>query len=1045
MAVRRTDQHVQIADRFWFRALILAVSCLVLAVNSPLRADDAADRYNLAAGLYRQGRWQLAADSFREFLTNHPQHARAETAQFYLGLALINVENFDAARTALRDYLKKYQQGEHRSDAMYRVAECSYLLNDLNAARGELRSFIERNPKHTLLEWALPYYGDALFRLGEFKAAAAEFEKALQEFPKGNLAEDAKFSLARAHEELKQDDQAIALYREIAANRQGARAAQAQLNLAARFFDAGKFQESLDMYAVFETDFATSNLRPLAQLNSGYCYYQLGQMQKAIEQFDKAAEHKSQATTARYWKALCLKQTADMNGAAKLLQSAYENDRDGPLAADALFQWAEIELRQKRFAEAGTRFLEFVERWPQDESAADSLHFAGEAALQAGRLDDAQKLIDRFDREYPKSDLKPNQDLLRGRLLEARGGQANLLASIAQFEKVTENKDQPRAQSLSRFYLARTHQKLEQHEQVLSVLKPLIAELDKLEPQAAGSSEFVDAYVLAGTSALHRDDAAAAVAATTRYLAVRPDGEFAMQALATRAKAEGKLDKKTEANTDLDAMKAKDANNPLYASTVHGMAESAFDGGDFAWSEQCFARLSDLGASSPQRVVGLSGRAWSLFKQEKFGDAAAAFARVSEEFPDHPELAPEADYQRAQALQLEGKWDEAAAAYGTVLTKYAPKTPSNEPNQVGAARFAYLSGLQQARALRRLKKIDEADAAYKSVLDHFPNPAQLPKLLDEWALLHYEAEKYDRADEIFRRLIAVAPDSDLADSARLSLVESDLFAGKLDEANTAITALLSSNRASPNVREVALHHAAGIALRQHRWKDARDQAEKLIAEYPKSKYRARAELEIAEAELRLDDGAGPQRRLLDLQASLKDASNIADDLPQRTDILLAETYFRQKDYKQVIKLAEEFRARFPESKLSYQMDEVLGRSYKSQAKFEEARAAFGRVVQSPDGKSSETAAKAQFMIADTHLSQNDYSNALKEYLKVYHLHAIPEWQAPALYQAGQCDEQLQDWKGALTSYETLLKEFSESKYANMARARLPAVKQRAGG
>ena len=61
----------------------------------------------------------------------------------------------------------------------------------------------------------------------------------------------------------------------------------------------------------------------------------------------------------------------------------------------------------------------------------------------------------------------------------------------------------------------------------------------------------------------------------------------------------------------------------------------------------------------------------------------------------------------------------------------------------------------------------------------FVNRQNLDRILDEWALLNYEAQRYEKADDLFRRLIEQVPDSDLVDNARLSLAESDLLADRL--------------------------------------------------------------------------------------------------------------------------------------------------------------------------------------------------------------------------------------------------------------------------
>ncbi|NOX55825.1 MAG: tetratricopeptide repeat protein [Planctomycetes bacterium] len=121
---------------------------------------------------------------------------------------------------------------------------------------------------------------------------------------------------------------------------------------------------------------------------------------------------------------------------------------------------------------------------------------------------------------------------------------------------------------------------------------------------------------------------------------------------------------------------------------------------------------------------------------------------------------------------------------------------------------------------------------------------------------------------------------------------------------------------------------------------------------------------------------------------------------------------------------------------------MLGRAYKRQAKFDQAREAFRRVVDSVQGRRTETAAQAQLMMAETFFLQKNYKQALLEYLKVYHLYAYPEWQAAGLFQAGLCDEMLGNWSDAAKTYELLLNQFPKSELAQQAERRLARIRKR---
>jgi cellulose synthase operon protein C len=159
-------------------------------------------------------------------------------------------------------------------------------------------------------------------------------------------------------------------------------------------------------------------------------------------------------------------------------------------------------------------------------------------------------------------------------------------------------------------------------------------------------------------------------------------------------------------------------------------------------------------------------------------------------------------------------------------------------------------------------------------------------------------------------------------------------------------------------------------------------------------------------------------------------------------VVLAESLFRLKQYDDLEKTVAEFREWDPKSPFLYQADEVLGRGLKNQAKFPEAREVFDRVVRDDAGRRTETAAKAQFHIAETYHHEKKYAEAVAEYLKVDILYKFPEWQALALYHAGLCHESLSHWKQATKVYEDLLRDYPKDPRAPMARERLEVVRKK---
>lgn len=1049
-----------------FGRRLLVIFCLmtcivsICAIPSACQADAGLDEYNLAVGLYKQNRWSTAADRFRNFLKNHDKHEKVPLARLYLGLTLVNLEDFKAARNELRGFVKDYPQNTNLPQARYRIAECSYLLEDLRAARSELEAYLKDFPKDSFHDHALPYLADTQLRLNEPAAALINFQLAIDQYPDGPLVEDAKFGRARALESLKRPDDAAAQFQELAAKPNGARAADAQFHLGSLAFERKRYPEAAASYLELTKKFPNSRFVPAAHLNAGYAYYQSGQFAEAVPQFEAAANDKSQRVTAGYWLGLSLKSLNQYAKAADALKAAAAAAGDQPAAEAIVFQQALCERHLNHAAAARQLFETVLSKWAKGEYADDSLHAMAEVAIESGDLQVAEQLLVRFGTEFPTSGLKLHAELLSGRLELARAAAAlrdqkpaNEVApfyeaAAKKFTNVMASSTVPLTKNQARYYLAFARQLQGQHAQALELIAPLI-EIVRAE---GTKSELADAFVLQADAFLAEKKYDEAGKAAQDYLVLLPQGRQGARALSIQAVAAARNNDQAKADVALERLQKDFAEHPLRAVTTQQLAELAESREDWPSAAKLYDSLIILWNGAESQPYAIRGLAWAQWKQKQPEAAAQTYARVIQQFPNH-RLVPECSYYRAEAMKDAGQVDEAIAAFDQLLRQVSADKPA-EPGaeQQSPLLFSYRAGLQAARLHRKAKRVKEADAEYDELVKRFPKPQHLDQLFDEWALLNYDAGRFERADAIFRRIVAETPDSDLVDNARLSLAESDLIAERLDAARQEFEKLLASNKSDAEVKERSLYQLLVLAVDQQRWNEVRQYSDRLITEFSASPQRWYASYSVAEAIL-----ANPKATDAELEAARERLNGLRkeQDNPEakswtwfdRVWVLLAEIAFRQKKYEELEATVTELRQRPMKSAFLYQADEVLGRGYKQQAppKFDEARKAFERVLADPIAERTETAAKCQFLIGETLFLQEKWADAFLAYQKVFANYDFPEWQSAALLQSGKCDEQQQQWKEAAATYRLLIDKFPTSTHAADAKQRLEAATKKLRG
>ncbi len=1024
--------------------------------------------YRLATGFYKQQRWDLAADAFRDFLKKYPNHERVPYARLYLGLTLVNADQLSDARRVLRDYVRDYPKSKSLPDVLYRVGECSYLLDDLKSAATEFQQFLKQYPQHDLVEWALPYLADTKLRLKEPEAARDLFKKALAQYPHGRLTEDSKFGLARADEELKDFDAAAALYSELAENKAtGTRAAQSLMNLATIRFRTGKYDDASKLFLRLIEEFPKFKSLASAQLNAGLSLYQMGQYRRAIDLFDRASADKGQSAVAGYWKGISFKALGDMAQAVQVLKATYEADPQNPVAPSALFYWADCELRSAHYEAAQKLFLELARKWPQGDLADDGLHFAGEAALLAGSIDQAEQLVARFGKEYPTSNITLSEEILLGRVLDAKA--AALLkegsgsdsgknhqqaveirhAAIEHFEKVMAMSQIPRTKTLASFHLGRVLQEAGENARAVDVLAPLTEQADGPET----SSEAIEALVIWANSESELGNQQAAVAAFSKYLKLRPKGGQSEQALAGRAMANARLGKNEAAHDDAFRLLKEFPQKAVGADTLRRLAERAYDAKEWKNAADLFGTLAEQGAAdSDLRRVGLSGLGWTRFKLKSFDDSAAAFAEVFKGFPARLPQVAEAGYMHGLALQQAAKRSEASKAYLETFQKLAQLVPAQESDAAarGISQYGFMAGVQAAGLLAQLKRYDEADSAYRLVVERFPKAPQIGQVLFDWANMLYvtkkDAEQRRRVRELLTRIVHDFPESTARDNARLFLAELDLLDGKSNVAEKAFREVLADPKADAKVREDGLSRLIAVAADKEDWTVVRELAEKFLDQFGKSPDAPLVRLNLAAAHLGLKDPVAAQKILIELQHDINSAEGESAEWSARVWILLAEALYQQRKYDDVLATSDDLRRRLPKSALLYQADEILGRSFKNQAQWDKAIKAFQRVIDVRLDDQDETAAKSRLMIAECWFLQKKYREARADYLKVSVLYSkLPEWAAPALFQAGLCAESLKRLDDAEKSYRDLIGGYPKTKYAEEAQKRLDELHKRPTG
>ncbi len=1003
----------------------IAGVCVVLFVcSSPTFADKATDDFNLAVGLYRTQRYDTAAETFEKFLTDFPEHPRRNLARLYLALSLNSLEKYEPARVQLAEFLKAEPDGKNSAEARYRLGECSYYLRDYKAASEQLSDFLKRHSENPLSDWARLFLGDSRVALGEFDAAIQTLEPLLKGQADAAMQSDARFSLGKAYEGLQQPEKAAEQYRAVIAAKSSTTTPRALNRLGQLLLTQEKYAEALTTYEQLLETKPGDSLMISAKLGAGRAALKLKQYEKAGEYLKSIPADSPSGPQALMLSAGALQETGKIDEARQVLTDAQKAAGNSPLAFDIAFQRAQLEQQAGQGATAAKYYEDIADRWPDHARVTDCLFNATELSIELGQSEQAERLWRRLAKDFPEKVTGLREQILLSRLFMARKESDKAILALQQaLPKAADPAS--RVVAVGRYYLIRAAWEARQHELVTQELAQLLKQIP-----ADGLGEMQGVLAIGALSSLERKEYSETLRLADLFLAsAKPSGQKD-DVLAARAVACCSLRKFPEAVDTLNSLIKSSPKNPQTWTAVLRSAESALDQGASTEAESLFSLAIQHPSDAVIQEAGRAGVAWSRFRGKRYAESEKAFEELVRLYPTSADLAQN-HFMKARSIDEQKEPSKTAAAYQSVfeiLTKDQAPAPAGA-DEKPPLQYAFDAGRQAARGLEKLGRIDDADRVWQAVARQFPNAKQADQVLDEWAWMNASAERYERSDAIHKQLLEKFPDSPYAGQARLSLAESSLQAGKLDDALKEMKAIVDDARYGASEKERALFHIIELQAASRTWEPMKAAADQFLEYYSSSPLAPQVRLFMGDALLQLGKPTEAQSVLTELKKEIVENKVPKEDWTDRVWVVLAEVSLAAKQYDQLDVLEKELRDRSSASPFLFQMLDVQGRRWKQQAppNFDKAREYLTLVVTDPHAEGTETAARCQSLIGDTLVLQSRLEDAVMAYFKVYlNYGRYDELRAQALLQAALCEVQLEKKEAAVRDLKELIATFPTS-------------------
>jgi TolA-binding protein len=405
----------------------------------------------------------------------------------------------------------------------------------------------------------------------------------------------------------------------------------------------------------------------------------------------------------------------------------------------------------------------------------------------------------------------------------------------------------------------------------------------------------------------------------------------------------------------------------------------------------------------------------------------------------NPGQKPEEKAAATKALDDGLKYVRDAVAY---LETQAEGLKNRQPPAEARARMLYEAawgnrtlGDVEAAAVRAKLRQERWEKLKEQVAKKTP-PGQAPPSVPvpEVALADVPlqpAEQKARAD--YRALLESFPEMVLAGDARFELAE--LHADRNDH-DTAIKMLREALDKEPPpelTEKVRVRLGACLAAKGDN-KAALAQFSAVYAN-AKSPFAAQAYYRAGECQLALGDAA----EAVKLLAVFRDRGEF-QNVPGVTDkalLRLGHALAQLKQWDASRQAHEQVANRFPQSVWAHEARYGIGWAQQNQSRYDEAVNAYQQVA---NGTATEIGAKAQLQIGLCRLEQKRYPEAATALLVVPFTYDYPEWNAVALVEAARTFKELKQNDQAVKLLERVIRDYPDSKWAEVAKERLAQIK-----
>jgi TolA-binding protein len=654
----------------------------------------------------------------------------------------------------------------------------------------------------------------------------------------------------------------------------------------------------------------------------------------AFESFVRSYPEHSQTGQAVYLGARsALAQNRDQD-ASRLFGTLEDTYPGHPRAPEAQLSLAQYFLEEGQSAEARTQLTAIVEDPSSPAQAARALYLLGKSEQERGNLNEALTNFQRITTEYAQADVAPAASYAVA-ATQIRLEQYDEAA--VSFEELGRRyPDSPFAENLGTA-LGEVYYRRNAFEQAASELQDRLSQLEG-DQRARAQFLLAESY-----NQLRRGEEA--VGRYRRVIDEHPRSPYVGPAQYGLAHHYLRSNQYAKA-ADRFALVRREQSGSYAERSAYYEAISHAREGQIDQAIELYQMVVDQRPDSRLASEALYEAGLLRYQQEKYGSAAASFRTLVRDYSNAPRVG-DAYYWLANAYLADKSLDRALDAYNQAI-----KRDAAPDSLLVEARF------QKAWAQYEDERYDQAADGFLSIANNFPDTPRGREALFWGGDSHYQRGNFDRARTLFRRYIDGNPDGSHLAGARYALAWTHFKQNRYEEAARRFRQFLAGDSdidSDVPYKQDARLRLADSYLALKRYEDAVNvyrQASGDGADY--ALFRAGEALNYAD---RQEDALRSLNRLLEQYPNSRWRPEAVYQI--------ASIKFQQQNYEEARASYRRFLSDNPDHPLAPEARYGIGDSYYNAGNMTEAVGAYREVLETyPESASAEEAALSLFFALD---------------------------------------------------------------------------------